>query len=160
MKFDEMAIDPRILKALKEMGFSQPTEIQEKSIPLLMEGKDLIAQSMTGSGKTLAFGAPILHKLEHGKGILALIITPTRELADQIAVNMKHFAKHMKADIVEVFGGVSIEPQISHLRRADIVVGTPGRILDHMNRGTIDLRSVKVLVLDEADRMLDIGFIA
>jgi len=159
MKFEELINDERILKAIKDMGFTEPTEIQKKSIPLAMHGKDVIGQSMTGSGKTLAFGAPILHKLEHGKGIQALIITPTRELADQIAVNMKHFAKHMKADIVEVFGGVSIEPQISHLRRADIVVGTPGRILDHMNRGTIDLRSVKVLVLDEADRMLDMGFI-
>ncbi len=159
MKFEEMGFDERILKALKEMSFAQPTEIQEKSIPLVMKGHDVIGQSMTGSGKTLAFGAPILHKLEHGKGVQALIITPTRELADQISMHMKKFSKHIKATICEVFGGVSIEPQIANLRHADIVVGTPGRILDHLNRGTIDLRRVRFLVLDEADRMLDMGFI-
>ncbi len=159
MKFEELINDERIMKALRDMNFTEPTDIQKKSIPLAMLGKDVIGQSMTGSGKTLAFGAPILHKLEHGKGIQALIITPTRELADQIAAHFKQFSKYMKADIVEVFGGVSIEPQISHLRHADIVVGTPGRILDHMNRGTISLHNVKILVLDEADRMLDMGFI-
>ena len=159
MKFEEMGLDERILKALREMNFSQPTEIQERSMPLVMKGHDVIGQSMTGSGKTLAFGAPILQKIEHGAGIQALVITPTRELADQIAAHMKKFARHMHASICEVFGGVSIEPQIANLRHADIVVGTPGRILDHMSRGTIDLRRVRFLVLDEADRMLDMGFI-
>lgn len=159
MKFEDMGFDGRILRALAELGFEQPTEIQEKSVPHVMQGKDIIGQSMTGSGKTLAFGCPILQKIVHGRGIQALIITPTRELADQVAGHMKKYAKHMTAEICEVFGGVSLEPQVVALRRADIVVGTPGRILDHMSRRTIDLRNVKFLVLDEADRMLDMGFI-
>ncbi len=159
MKFEEMGFDERLLRAIKELHFEKPTEIQEKAIPFVMQGKDVIGQSMTGSGKTLAFGGPILHKLAYGKGAQALIITPTRELADQVAVHLKQFAKYMRANICEIFGGVSIEPQIARLRHADIVVGTPGRILDHINRRTIDLRTTKILVLDEADRMLDMGFI-
>lgn len=154
MKFDE-----RILKALNETGLTTATEIQEKTIPVAMRGEDLFAQSMTGSGKTAAFMIPILHKISYGHGIQALILSPTRELALQITEHAKKISKYMRASICTVYGGVGIEPQISALRHADIVVGTPGRVLDHMDRRTINLSKIKILVLDEADRMLDMGFI-
>jgi len=159
MSFTEMQLDEGILKALNDLSFKDPTEIQAKTITLILKGHDVIGQSMTGSGKTLAFGAPILHHFQQGRGIQALIIAPTRELANQIAQELEKFSKYKRSRVVTVFGGVSIEPQIAGLGRADIVVGTPGRILDHIQRRTIDLRHVKTLVLDEADRMLDMGFI-
>lgn len=160
MKFTEMAgIDSRILKAIGEMDITEPTEIQEKSIPPAVEGKDVIGQSMTGSGKTLAFGIPILQRIEHGRGIQAVVLAPTRELADQITKHMLKYAKYMKVNICDVYGGVALEPQAAKLRHADVVVGTPGRILDHMRRGNMRYSGMKVLVLDEADRMLDMGFI-
>jgi ATP-dependent RNA helicase DeaD len=124
-----------------------------------LEGRDLVGQSMTGSGKTLAFAIPILQKIEVGAGIQALVLAPTRELAIQIASEMKKIGRNMDALVAEVYGGVSINPQINRLRDADIVIGTPGRILDHVQRRTIDFRGLKILVLDEADRMLDMGFI-
>ncbi len=159
MKFEEMKIDPKLLLAIKEMKFETPTEIQEKSLPYVLEGRDVIGQAMTGSGKTLAFAVPIIQKIEHAKGVEALILAPTRELANQISKEFIKFSKHKKVKIAEVFGGVSIEPQIHALRDAEIVVGTPGRIMDHMQRGTISFKNLKILVLDEADRMLDMGFI-
>ncbi len=159
MKFQEMKIDQKVLSAINDLKFANPTEIQEKSLPVALSGKDLIAQSMTGSGKTLVFGVPIIQNIEHGKGIQALVIAPTRELANQISQDIRKLSKYKRVEICEVFGGVSIEPQISALRRAEVVVGTPGRILDHMSRGTIFFRNLKILVLDEADRMLDMGFI-
>src|SRR3989338_7186544 len=160
MKFSEMkGIDNRILRAIEEMDITEPTEIQEKSIPSALDGKDIIGQSMTGSGKTLAFAIPIIQKIEHGRGIQALVLAPTRELADQITKHMVKFSRHIKVNICEIYGGVSMEPQIRNLRYADVVVGTPGRILDHMRRGNIIYSKLKVLVFDEADRMLDMGFI-
>jgi ATP-dependent RNA helicase DeaD len=159
MEFNEMNLDERILRALKDLDFEKPTEIQEKSLPAVMQGQDVIGQSMTGSGKTLVFGAPIVQKIYHGNGIQALILAPTRELADQIATTLRKYSKYMKVDVCEVIGGVAIEPQIAKLRHTDIVVGTPGRILDHMERGTIGFGKIKFFVLDEADRMLDMGFI-
>ncbi len=159
MKFNEMKISNDVLKAIRDMNFDKPTEIQEKALPPALSGNDVIAQSMTGSGKTLAFAVPIIEKIEHEKGVQALILAPTRELANQISEEFKKLSKYKKVYICEVFGGVSINPQIHALRRAEIVVGTPGRILDHMQRGTISLKNVKTLVLDEADRMLDMGFI-
>ena len=160
MKFSEMkGIDNRILRAIEEMDITEPTEIQEKSIPSALDGKDIIGQSMTGSGKTLAFAIPIIQKIEHGRGIQALVLAPTRELADQITKHMVKFSRHIKVNICEIYGGVSMEPQIRNLRYADVVVGTPGRILDHMRRGNINYSKLKVLVFDEADRMLDMGFI-
>ena len=159
MKFQEMKIDHKILDAIRDMKFETPTEIQEKTLPAVLSGRDVIAQSMTGSGKTLVFGVPIIQSIEHERGIQALVIAPTRELADQISQEIRKISKYKKVNICEVFGGVSIEPQIASLRRADIVVGTPGRILDHMRRGTIFFKNLKMLVLDEADRMLDMGFI-
>jgi ATP-dependent RNA helicase DeaD len=157
--FSELPIDKRIIKALEEIGFIEMTEIQEKAIPACLDGKDVIAQSMTGSGKTAAFGIPIIEKIERGKGIQAVIIGPTRELVNQISAEMEKFSKHKRVEVATIYGGVSIEPQIFKLRHADVVVGTPGRMIDHMQRGSINLNNVKVLVLDEADRMLDMGFI-
>ena len=156
--FNSMKLNPNLLKTIEELGFKEPTEIQEKVIPLALEGKDILGGSATGSGKTLAFGAPIINKIHRGKGIQALILTPTRELAEQVASTISSFSKHSPLFISSVYGGVSILPQIESLRIADVVVGTPGRILDHLSRKTIDLSQIKILVLDEADRMLDMGF--
>ncbi len=157
--FRDLGISEEILKVIREDGFEKPSEIQSKTIPLVLQGKDVIGGSATGSGKTLAFAAGIIKNVEHGKGIQALILTPTRELAEQVASAIKHFARYKPLKIVSVYGGLSINPQIEDLRRADVVVGTPGRILDHLQRDTIILDSLKILVLDEADRMLDMGFI-
>lgn len=159
MSFQDLNVDSRIIKALNELRYTEPTDIQKKAIPVCLEGKDVIAQSMTGSGKTAAFAIPILQKLEPGKGLQAMIIAPTRELANQIAENIEKYAKYMRINVCQVFGGVSIEPQIKNLRYSDILVGTPGRILDHVNRRTVNFSKIKFLVLDEADRMLDMGFI-
>lgn len=158
-KFRKLGIIQPILKVIEEEGFEEPTEIQEKSIPLVLSGKDVIAGSATGSGKTLVFGSGIIHNTESGKGIQALVLTPTRELAQQVSKALKMFSKHKYLNVVCIYGGVGINPQIHNLRIADVVVGTPGRILDHINRRTIFLRGVKTLVLDEADRMLDMGFV-
>ncbi len=154
-----MTLDERVKKALKEMNLTTPTEIQEKSIPPAMAGHDVMAQSMTGSGKTAVFMVTILHKVERGKGVQALILAPTRELALQITEHGKKIARYMNLNMCTVYGGVGIEPQISAVRHSEIVIGTPGRVLDHINRRTIDLSKVKIFVLDEADRMLDMGFI-
>ncbi len=142
---------------IKEFGFTEQTLIQEKSIPLILQGKDILGESATGSGKTLAFGVGIIHNVAHGKGLQGLVITPTRELADQVRKDITKLDKRLK--MVSIYGGVSINPQIDELRTADVVVATPGRLKDHMQRKTVDLSKIKVLVLDEADRMLDMGFI-
>jgi ATP-dependent RNA helicase DeaD len=157
--FSDLHVDERVIKALEEMGFAEMTEVQARAIPLVLSGKDVIVQSITGSGKTAAFGVPISEKAEQGNGIQAAIICPTRELVNQVGAEMQKFSKHKRLEIAMVFGGVSIEPQINKLRQADVVVGTPGRMLDHMQRGTLNLKSIRTLVLDEADRMLDMGFI-
>ncbi len=159
MKFEELGIIEPILKVIGEKGFDAPTEIQEKSIPLVTQGKDIIAGSATGSGKTLAFAAGILKNTERKGKIQALVMTPTRELAEQVRKEFEKFSRYKNLTITSVYGGVSINPQIHELQNTDIVVGTPGRILDHLERRTIDLRNVRTLVLDEADRMLDMGFI-
>ncbi len=158
-EFRKLGISEPILKAIRDEGFENPTEIQAKSIPVVIEGKDVIAESATGSGKTLAFGCAIIQNCEKRKGIQALIMTPTRELAEQVSESLKKFSKYSPLRIVPVYGGVSISPQIEQLRSADVVVGTPGRLLDHIERNTIKLDKVNTLVLDEADRMLDMGFI-
>ena len=159
MSFEILGIEPRILDILRKAGFEKPTPIQKACIPVIKEGKDVIAQSETGSGKTLAFAIPIIEKVEHGKGVQALVVTPTRELANQI---MKEFVKltdYGMTEVASVYGGVPIESQIQALKTASVVVGTPGRILDHLERRTMNLSHVHYLVLDEADRMLDMGFI-
>lgn len=159
MKFADFGLKKDIMNAIEEAGFSEPTLIQEKCIPAALEGKDIIGQSKTGSGKTAAFGLPIIEKVSPGKGIQALILTPTRELCVQVSQSLQQFSKFTGIKITNVFGGVDIEPQIFELRKADIVVATPGRVLDHLQRGTIDFRHLKFLVLDEVDRMADMGFI-
>jgi len=157
--FRKLGIREYVVKAIEEHKFVIPSEVQEKSIPLILEGKDVVAGSATGSGKTLAFGAGIIQNCEKGKGIQALVLTPTRELAQQETRALRKFSKYKPLKIVNVYGGVSINPQIDELRDADVVVGTPGRILDHIDRRTIKFENLKILVLDEADRMLDMGFI-
>jgi superfamily II DNA/RNA helicase len=159
MKFADLGLNQDILNALSEAGFSETTTIQEKAIPAILQGKDIIAQSMTGSGKTAAFGLPIIQKLAPTNKIHALVLTPTRELCVQVSQAIGQFGKFTGLKTTMVFGGVDIEPQMSALRHADIVVGTPGRILDHMHRGSIDFTHLKFLVLDEVDRMADMGFI-
>ena len=157
--FRELGIFRPILRAIEDEKFERPTEIQEKAIPLILAGQDVIAGAATGSGKTLAFASDIIQKAQKGAGIQALVLTPTRELAQQVTTALTDFSRYKPLKIVAVFGGVSINPQIAQLRTADVVIGTPGRILDHIGRRTIDLRRVNTLVLDEADRMLDMGFI-
>src|SRR3989344_512213 len=159
MKFEELNIKPEIVRAIKEMGFDEATKIQAETIPLIKSGKDVIGQSGTGSGKTAAFGLPILEKVESGKGLQALILVPTRELAEQVTKELLKFSKYVPKHILAVYGGVGIEHQINELKRAEIVVGTPGRMLDHMERGTINLEKIKILVLDEADKMFEMGFV-
>ncbi len=158
-EFKKLGVSEPILKTLEEKNIETPTEIQTKTIPLILEGKDVIAGSATGSGKTLAFAAGIIQHNEKGKGIQSLVLTPTRELAEQVKEALRHFSKHNTLKVCVVYGGVSINHQIDDLKRADVVVGTPGRILDHLERKTLDLTKIKTLVLDEADRMLDMGFI-
>lgn len=158
-QFRNLGIAEPLWKAIKEENFEEPSEIQAKSIPLVLEGKDVIACAATGSGKTLAFGSGIIQYSEKGKGIQALVLTPTRELAEQVSLAMKKYSKYRPLSIISVYGGVSIGPQIRDLKTADVVIGTPGRILDHIQRRTIQLNRLRVLVLDEADRMLDMGFI-
>lgn len=157
-KFRKLGISEAVLKSIQEQNFKEPSEIQEKSIPLILEGKDVIAGAATGSGKTLVFASAIIKTAEKGNGVQALILTPTRELAEQVSTTIQRFSKNKHLEIIPVYGGVSINPQMYNLRTADVVVGTPGRILDHLERRTLDLRNIKILVLDEADRMLDMGF--
>jgi ATP-dependent RNA helicase DeaD len=157
--FKQLGLSSDFLKVIEEKGFKEPTEIQEKAIPLALKGKDIIGCSATGSGKTLAFVVNILDKVKKGQGIQALILTPTRELAKQVSEAFKIFSKYKSLKITEIYGGVSITPQYDALKKAEIVIGTPGRILDHISRKTINLSKVKHLVLDEADRMLDMGFL-
>ena len=159
MNFKELGISKEVLQVIQEEGFPKPTEIQAKSIPLVVQGKDVIACAKTGSGKTLAFASGILKTTHRGGGVQALILTPTRELAQQIMTELRRFSKYNRRNILAVYGGVGINPQIAQLKKTDIVVGTPGRILDHLERRTIDLRSVNTVILDEADRMFDMGFI-
>ncbi len=158
-KFKELGLTEPILKVIKKEGFEEPTEIQVKSIPLVLEGKDVVAESATGSGKTLAFSAGLLQSTIPSKGIQSLILSPTRELAHQIADEIIKFSKNKQLRVSLVYGGVSINPQISALRKADVVVATPGRLLDHLRRGTINLSRISTVILDEADRMFDMGFI-
>lgn len=158
-QFKKLGIIKPILRVIEEERFSEPTEIQKQSIPHIFTGRDVIAESATGSGKTLAFGSHILQNIEKGEGIQSLVLAPTRELAEQVSVALRLFGKYQHAKITAIYGGVPIRPQIKRLGKTEIVVGTPGRMLDHINRGTINLDHVEVLVLDEADTMLDMGFI-
>ena len=158
-EFEKLGLDEAILKVIVAEKFEKPSEIQAKSIPIILEGKDVMAVSATGSGKTLAFAAGIIHDAKKGAGVQAVILTPTRELAEQVSDSFKTFSQFKKLRILPVYGGVSINAQIQGLKQADVVVATPGRMLDHIQRNTINLSKVSTLVFDEADRMLDMGFI-
>lgn len=160
-KFTELGLKDTVVKAIDDMGFENPSEIQTESIPVIMEGFDIIGQAQTGTGKTCAFGAPIISKIDtSNKHVQAIMITPTRELAIQIYEELKRLSKYEKINSVPIYGGQSMDKQITALRRGvSIVVGTPGRILDHIRRKTLKLDSVNYLVLDEADEMLNMGFI-
>jgi len=169
MTFDELNLAPAILKAVHETGYETPTPIQAQAIPAVLEGHDLLAGAQTGTGKTAAFTLPMLHRLSQGtapknkfggKGIRALVLTPTRELAAQVEESVREYGKYLDINSTVVFGGVGMNPQIDRIKRGvDILVATPGRLLDLQQQGFLDLSTVQVLVLDEADRMLDMGFI-
>ncbi len=168
MLFSELNINPSILTALSEQGYSRPTPIQEGAIPVVLEGKDLLGCAQTGTGKTAAFAIPLLQRLDASgdkdnrgrRAIRALILTPTRELAIQIQENLQDYGRHLNLRNLVIFGGVNQNPQTDALKRGvDILVATPGRLLDLMNQGFIKLHDIEIFVLDEADRMLDMGFV-
>lgn len=157
MQFTEMNLKPHYIEALKRQEITEPTIVQEEAIPLLLKDKDIIVRSKTGSGKTIAFLLPIMQQLKP-EGLQALILAPTRELALQIEKEIRKLDRNVSS--ITIYGGVSINPQIDKLAQGvQIAVGTPGRILDHMERGTVDFSEVRFVILDEADRMLDMGFI-
>jgi superfamily II DNA/RNA helicase len=157
-KFRNLGFCEPVLKVISNKRFVEPSQIQEKTIPQILSGLDIIAGSATGTGKTLAFGAGLIKNSERGSGIQALVLVPTRELAEQVAEALKEFSYYKKLDICAIYGGVSINNQVRALGYADIVVATPGRLLDHHRNRTINMSNVKFLVLDEADRMWDMGF--
>lgn len=170
MSFNNLGLSAPLLKAIKEQGYSEPTPIQKQAIPVILDRKDILAGAQTGTGKTAGFTLPMLELLsrakdsKHPKGkqhhVKALILTPTRELAAQVAESVALYGKHLPFKSCVIFGGVKINPQIVQLRKGmDIVIATPGRLLDHVSQKTIDLSKVDFLILDEADRMLDMGFI-
>ena len=165
MSFKTLNLNHHILRAVEETGYTEATPIQAQAIPEILAGHDLLAAAQTGTGKTAAFTLPMLDKLAHHKPqgkrqVRALVLTPTRELAAQVHAQVKTYGKHLKLRSAEIYGGVSIAPQTRALRNGvDILVATPGRLLDHVNQGHLDLSHIEMLVLDEADRMLDMGFI-
>ena len=161
IKFDELNLHPQILKGIREMGFEETTPIQSKAIPMVMEGLDVIGQAQTGTGKTAAFGIPLLMKVDpKNKKTQAIVLCPTRELAIQVAEEIRSLAKYMHGiKILPVYGGQDIVKQIRSLKGGtQIIIGTPGRVMDHLRRKTIKCESVNTIVLDEADEMLNMGF--
>ena len=164
MLFNQLGLSAELLRAIDEKGYQTATPIQQQAIPLILEGHDVLAGAQTGTGKTAGFTLPMLQRLQHGtvnrRRIRALVLTPTRELAAQVADSVRRYGQHLPFRAAIIYGGVSVNTQIAKLRRGvDIVVATPGRLLDHLQQGTIDLSAIECLVLDEADRMLDMGFI-
>jgi ATP-dependent RNA helicase RhlE len=168
MTFDELNLAPQLLRAVAAAGYETPTPIQEQAIPHVLAGRDVLGCAQTGTGKTAAFALPLLHRLTHagnpsrgsGRRIRVLVLSPTRELALQICESFQTYGRHTALRYSVIFGGVGQNPQVRALRHGvDVVVATPGRLLDLMNQGFVDLRGVETLVLDEADRMLDMGFL-
>ncbi len=167
MSFDDLGLMPDLLRAVEAQGYTRPTPIQAQAIPVILRGGDVLAGAQTGTGKTAAFTLPLLQRLDGrrrpahaAKAPRALVLTPTRELAAQVGESVTVYGAHLRLRSAVIFGGVGINPQKEALRRGiDILVATPGRLLDHAGQGTLDLSAVEVLVLDEADRMLDMGFI-
>ena len=165
MTFDNLGLSPELLRAVAQQGYDAPTAIQEQAIPAVLGGGDVMATAQTGTGKTAAFTLPLLQRLtetapqQGQRRIRALVLTPTRELAAQVSESVATYGRHAPLRSTEVYGGAPIGKQTAALRRGvDILVATPGRLIDHLDRGNVDLRSVETLVLDEADRMLDMGF--
>ena len=167
MSFESLGLAPVLLRALAEQNYSEPTPIQAAAIPVALSGRDLLAGAQTGTGKTAAFALPLLQRLfasatppQGKRRPRALILTPTRELAAQVHENLRTYARHLRIHATTVFGGVGMGPQIDALRRGvDVIVATPGRLIDHLERRSVDLSTIEMLVLDEADRMLDMGFL-
>ena len=169
MTFTELNLAPAILQAVQEQGYDTPTPIQAQAIPLVLAGNDLLGGAQTGTGKTAAFTLPLLQRLSAGeaprnkfggKGIRALVLTPTRELAAQVEESVKTYGKYLDLNSTVIFGGVGMNPQITKVKKGvDVLVATPGRLLDLQQQGVLDLSQIEILVLDEADRMLDMGFI-
>ena len=169
MKFEELNLAPAIQKAVAEQGYETPTPIQAQAIPAVLAGHDLLAGAQTGTGKTAAFTLPLLHKLTMSRskenkfgvyGVRALVLTPTRELAAQVEESVRNYGKYLQLTSTVIFGGVGMNPQVARIKKGvDILVATPGRLLDLQQQGLLDLSTVEILVLDEADRMLDMGFI-
>lgn len=162
MSFEQFSLDPRIVAGIKGVGYTTPTPIQQQAIPVVLEGRDILGLAQTGTGKTAAFMLPILQRLMKGplRQVRALIVAPTRELAEQIHQTCVELSRQTKVQSVAIYGGVSKGPQVATLRRGvEIVVACPGRLLDHINEGNIDLSRVEMVVLDEADRMCDMGFL-
>jgi ATP-dependent RNA helicase RhlE len=165
MSFNSLGLSTELLRAVQEQGYTQPTPIQAQAIPAILQGKDILAGAQTGTGKTAGFTLPLLQRLgeSHQPGprhVRALVLTPTRELAAQVGESIANYARHLPIKSAVVFGGVKIRPQINKLQRGvDVLVATPGRLLDHVQQRTVDLSKLEILVLDEADRMLDMGFI-
>ena len=166
MSFNHLGLSADLLRAVSDQGYSTPTPIQKKAIPVILDGQDVLAGAQTGTGKTAGFTLPLLQRLNSNpprngrRPVRALVLTPTRELAAQVGESVRTYGKYMSMRSTVIFGGVNINPQKDKLRRGvDILVATPGRLLDHAGQGTVDLSNVEILVLDEADRMLDMGFI-
>ena len=165
MSFSSLGLSDALLKAISKKGYTTPSPIQQKAIPPVLEGKDVLASAQTGTGKTAGFTLPILQLLSQGqqlrqRPIRALILTPTRELAAQILANINEYSTFLDLKSTVIFGGVNQNPQVTQLRQGvDILVATPGRLIDLQNQGLISLAKVEILVLDEADRMLDMGFL-
>ncbi|MGD8484943.1 MAG: ATP-dependent RNA helicase RhlE [Thioalkalispiraceae bacterium] len=167
MSFQSLGLNAELSRAVSEKGYRTPTPIQQQAIPTILDGRDLMGGAQTGTGKTAGFTLPLLQRLmsdqpssAKGRPVRALVLTPTRELAAQVSESVQSYGKYLPLKSTVVFGGVKINPQIQKLRQGvDILVATPGRLLDHVSQNTVDLSKVEILVLDEADRMLDMGFI-
>ena len=165
MSFQSLGLSKALLKAINNQGYTEPSPIQEKAIPLILKGKDILASAQTGTGKTAGFTLPMLQRLSQGQSqkrrkVRALIITPTRELAAQVHANVKSYSEFLNIQSTVIFGGVNQRPQVATLKRGvDVLIATPGRLLDLQNQGFLSLSNIEILVLDEADRMLDMGFL-
>lgn len=158
--FKDLGISEKTVQTLENMGFKEPTPIQKDSIPYALEGRDILGQAQTGTGKTGAFGIPLIEKVVNKSGVQSLILAPTRELAMQVAEQLREFSRGQNVQVVTVFGGMPIDRQIKALKKGpQIVVGTPGRVIDHLNRRTLKTNGIHTLILDEADEMMNMGFI-
>ena len=164
MSFNKLGLSPALLKAIQDQGYTKPSEIQKEAIPEILKGNDILAGAQTGTGKTAAFALPLLHKLQNAESkrrrVRVLVLVPTRELASQVGESFRDYGSNLRFKTSTLYGGVSINTQIDKIKKGvDIVVATPGRLLDHLNQKTLNLSELETFVLDEADRMLDMGFI-